>query len=78
MSNPIIDPDQIDWNNMSALIAHRINVIHRAWRRSKTALSDDQYKIVYFEIFLPLLIVLFAFLEESEQFIEQRNVDRMN
>jgi hypothetical protein len=78
MSNPIIDPDQIDWNNMSALIVRRINVVQRAWQRSKTEFSDDQYRVAYFDIFLPLLTVLLTFLEGYEKFIEDRNVDRMN
>jgi len=78
VNNPTINPDQIDWDRMSALIVRRINVVQRAWQRSKTEFSDDQYRVAYFEIFLPLLTVLLAFLEESEQLIEQRNVDRMN
>jgi hypothetical protein len=78
MSNPNIDPDQIDWNRMSALIVRRINVVQWAWRRSKTEFSDDQYRIAYFEIFLPLLAILLTFLEGYEKFIEERALDRMN
>lgn len=78
MSSPNIDPDQIDWNRMSALIVHRMNVVQQAWRRSKTEFNEDQYRIAYFEVFLPLLTVLLTFLEGYEKFIEERNMDRMN
>ncbi len=78
MNNRNIDPEEIDWNRMSALIVRRVNVMQQLWQRSKIEFDDEQYRTIYFNIFLPLLASLLVFLRRYDKFIEERDLDRLH
>ncbi|HZT24124.1 MAG TPA: hypothetical protein VFA57_00355 [Pseudolabrys sp.] len=78
MSKRIVDPNEIEWDRMSALIVRRINVMRKAWRYCKTEFDETDYRIAYFNVFYPLLVTLLTFLEQFEKRIEDKNMDRMH